>query len=84
MEKKHDTARMTPAFLRLLLAKMESPKTNTKEFVQLSKVYAGIIAGKKPKKDKRVKEANPAPAVMLTETEQILAIEAKRNSNGTR
>ena len=79
--------KMTPAFLRLLLAKMESPKTTTKEFVQLSKVYAGIIGGKTvkeaSKKDKRLKAEKPVPAPILTETELIQQIEAaQRNSNG--
>lgn len=75
---------MTHAFLNLLLDRMQSSKTTGKEFVQLAKVYGGVVGGKEKKpKVKPAKATSSAPAVPLTETEQIMEIEAaQRKSNG--
>lgn len=73
--------KMTPVFLRLLLAKLENPKLSNKDFIALSKVYAQASGVTKP----AVKAGRPknTQAPILTETEQIMEIEAaQRKSNG--
>ncbi len=83
--KGNSNRKMTPAFLQLLLAKLENPELTTKEFVALSKIYAAAAGFKtKPPKTKQTEaeQPNPEPAVLLSETEQILQIEsAQRKSN---
>lgn len=73
--------KMTPVFLRLLLAKLENPKLSNKDFIALSKVYAQASGVTKP--PVKVGRLKNTQAPILTETEQIMEIEAaQRKSNG--
>ena len=75
----------TARYVRLLLEKMDGKFISLHHFLKLAALYAEAT-GIQVKAARHAKEAkvNASKPVLTKDMEQILEIETKRNSNGTR